>query len=161
MAGLCWAGPTWVPHAVAVPRLLRIHFFIRMSGTSPGMGLATLSAGAKLTFLPARWSQSRESFYTVAGLPWVNKHPGKSCTTFYDLALKGAERHFHSLRLAKPGRKASPDSDSSGSEHSVILYQMIARLPEDESGCTVPGGWETAGRPTHRRLCYHCPLYAF
>lgn len=55
-------------------------FFIHMSGTSPGIadqpkaGQATLSvsSGAKLSFLTARRSQSRESFYMVAGFPWLN-----------------------------------------------------------------------------------------
>lgn len=69
------------------------------------------------------------------------------------------ECYFHSSLWVKQVKKASPDSDSSSSQYSVILSQKIARLSEDKSGYSVQGRLEDS-RETDRRLSYSCLFFA-
>lgn len=127
LTGLCWDSAHLglscsCSHVAAVcPRC----FFSRMSGTSPGIahqlraGQAAFSPhpGAKLTFLPAQWSEEGEFFLHCSWFPLAKYfiHTGRSCKAVYNLSLKAPECHFHSILLVKQGRKASPDSESSTS----------------------------------------------
>lgn len=69
------------------------------------------------------------------------------------------ECYFHSSLWVKQVKKASPDSDFSSSQYSVILSQKIARLSEDKSGYSVQGRLEDS-RETDRRLSYSCLFFA-